>query len=178
MATEFAGIIMAIKKEHHDFCDIISSLSEDDKILVNNLHEYVLSFGFIYKISAIGKKQNNWKCEYTKHKKVLFILRIINTEWSIRCKLFNMAKYQEIFESCQKDFIDKLIKNSKDCERHGGRCNGPIAFSIAGKKYSKCRHCFMLKELKNGDIDEIKKLLECENEYIKKEIKLKQKNGV
>jgi hypothetical protein len=167
MAIEFAGIIMALKKEIYNFYNIISSLDEEDKVFLKNLHEYILPFGFMHKISAIGKKQNDWKCEYTKNKIVLFILRITNTEWSIRCKLFNIAKYQEVFESCKKSFIEKLLKNSKDCENHGGGCNGPIAFSIAGKNYSKCRHYFMFKGLKKEDINEIKKIFEYENEYIK-----------
>jgi hypothetical protein len=152
-----------MEKATPNFYDVLSSLNDYDKVIAENLHEYTLSMGFIPKISTVGKRQNDWKCEYKKNKTILYILRITNGLFSIRCKLFNLEKYNDVLESCNINSIETLLKNSKDCENHGGGCKGPVAFSIKGKNYSKCRHYLMFKELKNEDINGIKKLFECEN---------------
>jgi hypothetical protein len=157
---------MKTKKEIYSFGEVINSLHSDGKIIVNKLHEKTLSLGYMPKISTVGKKFNDWKCEYIKKKNVLYILRITNDQWSIRCKLFNLSKYNNILEKSNEHCIETLLKNSKDCENHGGGCNGPIEFSIGDKKYSKCRHYFMFKNLLNEDIDSINNLLEFENNYM------------
>jgi hypothetical protein len=157
---------METKKENYNFTDVINSLDENGKILVKRLHEQTLYLGYMPKISALGKKINDWKCEYIKKKNVLYILRIKNGQWSIRCKLFNLSKYNDILEKCNKHCIETLLKSSKDCENHGGGCIGPIEFSLEGKKHSKCRHYFMFKDLLDDDINNIQKLLESENNFI------------
>lgn len=157
---------MKTNKTLYNFNEILKSLNENEKKILNELHEQTIHLGYASKISALGKKINDWKCEYIKKKNVLYILRITNEQWSIRCKLFNLSKYNDVLEKCNKHCLEVLLKNSKDCENHGGGCNGPIAFLIDGKKYSKCRHYFMVKDLLNEDIDSIKKLLECEDKYL------------
>jgi hypothetical protein len=52
----------------------------------------------------MGKKKNDWKCEYKKKKDVLCILRILDNQWSIKCKLFNLSKYNDFLENCNKHF--------------------------------------------------------------------------
>jgi hypothetical protein len=156
-----------MKKDTYDISDILSSLNDYDKAIVKDLHEYTVSLGFRPKISAVDKKPDDWKCEYIKNKTVLYILRVTNAEFNIKCKFINVTQYNDILESCTKDCIKKLLKNSGDCKNHGGGCKGPIAFSIDGKNYTKCRHAFMFKELKKGEINGIKKLIECEDKYIK-----------
>jgi hypothetical protein len=156
---------MGIKTGNYRFNEIINSLDESQKILVRKLHEQAVFWGYMPKISTIGKKPNDWKGEYVKNKNVLYILRITNDKWSIRCKLFNLSKYNFALEKCNEHCIGTLLTNSKNCENHGGACKGPIEFSIEGKKYSKCRHFFMFKELMDQDIDDIIKLLEYENNF-------------
>ena len=156
---------MEIKTANYSFNEIINSLDESQKTLVGKLHEQAVFLGYIPKISTSGKKPNDWKCEYVKNKNVLYILRITNGQWSIRCKLFNLPKYNFALEKCNEHCVKILLTNSKNCANHGGACKGPIAFSIEGKKYSKCRHFFMFKELVDTDIDDIIKLLEYENNF-------------
>jgi hypothetical protein len=60
-----------------------------------------------------------------------------------------------------------LLSNSKDCENHGGGCEGPISFSVESKQYSKCRHYFLIKNIISEDIENIKMLIERENGFIK-----------
>jgi hypothetical protein len=78
-----------------------------------------------------------------------------------------LSIHEHIFEKCTKHFIETLLLNSKDCENHGGGCRGPISFSLESKKYSKCRHCFLAKNIINEDIESIKMLIENEDRYIK-----------
>ena len=154
---------METKITNYDFYEIINSLDNNAKNMVKKLHKYVISLDYKSKISTMGKKPNDWKCEYIKNKNVLCILRIKNNQWSIRCKLFNLPKYNCVLEECNEHFIETLLKNSKNCGNHGGACKGPIEFSIEGKKHSKCRHFFMLTELIDKDIDDLIKLFERES---------------
>jgi hypothetical protein len=157
---------MEPKKKNNNITEIVAFLNEKEQKLVKELHEFTLSLGYIVKISAMGKDANDWKCEYTKKKNILYILRITNDQWSVRCKLFNVIKYNDVLEQSNKHCIETLLKNSKDCENHGGGCKGPIAFSIEGKKHSKCRHYFMFRDVIDEDINSIKNLLAYENKYI------------
>jgi hypothetical protein len=159
---------METKKEMYKFTEIINSLDENGKVLVKILHEETLCLGYIPKISAVGKRINDWKCEYIKKKNVLYILRVTKGQWSIRCKLFNLSKYNDVLEKCNKRCIEILLESSRDCQNHGGGCSGPLEFSIEGKRYSKCRHYFMFKDLLDEDINSIQKLLECENNFTEK----------
>jgi hypothetical protein len=157
---------MGTKITNYIFNEIINSLDEDGKTLVKRLHEQTISLGYVPKISAMGKKIDDWKCEYIKNKNILYILRVTNSQWAIRCKLFNISKYNNILEKCNEHCIETLLKNSGGCGNHGGRCKGPIDFSIKGRIYSKCRHSFMFKDLIDKDIDDINKLLEYENYFM------------
>ncbi|MDR2602745.1 MAG: hypothetical protein LBC53_09920 [Spirochaetaceae bacterium] len=159
---------MGIKITNYIFNEILNSLDENGKNLVKRLHEQAISLGYVSKISAMGKKADDWKCEYIRNKNVLYILRITNDQWFIRCKLFNISKYNNILEKCNDHCIEILLKNSAGCGNHGGRCKGPIDFSIKGMKYSKCRRSFTLKDLIDKDIDDINKLLEYENYFVEK----------
>jgi hypothetical protein len=158
---------MDSKKESFIFQDMLHSLNIEEKVFIENLNRFMISLGFIAKIAVVGKKGNDWKCEYVKKKNVLLILRITNDQWSARLKLFHLLTYEHILEKCNKHFIETLLSNSKDCENHGGGCEGPISFSIKSKKYSKCRHYFLLKNVINEDIENIKMLIEGEDSFIK-----------
>jgi hypothetical protein len=158
---------MALTKEKHLFQDILHSLDIKEKLLAGNLHEFMVSLGYKTKITAMGKKENDWKCEYLKNKNVLLILRITDEHWSIRLKLFHLPNYEYVLKQCNKHIIENLLSNSKDCENHGGGCAGPISFSIDGKEYSKCRHYILLKDIMEEDIENIKLLLRSENDFVK-----------
>ncbi|GHT57544.1 hypothetical protein FACS1894109_09970 [Spirochaetia bacterium] len=149
----------------YEFNEIINSLDKNEKKRVNKLHEQAIYLGYVPKISLLGEKPGDWKCEYKKKKDVLYILRITNDQWSVRCKLFNLAKYNDVLSKCNKHLIETLLKNSGNCGHHGGGCKGPIEFSIDGKTYLRCRHSFMFTDLLDEDVDNIRDLLECENSY-------------
>jgi hypothetical protein len=151
--------------QSYEFSEIINSLDENEKKRVNKLHEQAINLGYVPKISLPGEKINDWKCDYKKKKNVLYILRITNDQWSIKCKLFNLPKYNDVLNKCNKHCIETLLKNSGDCGHHGGGCKGPIEFSVNSKTYLRCRHSFMFTDLRDEDIDDIKNLLECENKY-------------
>jgi hypothetical protein len=48
----------------NDLPQIISSLPTKDKAIINSLHETALALGYMAKISPVGKKSDDWKCEY------------------------------------------------------------------------------------------------------------------
>jgi hypothetical protein len=158
---------MASRKEKLNFQDISQSLNIEMKASVEDLNTFMVSLGCVAKITVMGKKENDWKCEYVKGKNVLLILRITNGQWSARLKLFHLLVYEHILKKCNEHFIKTLLSNSKDCENHGGGCEGPISFSVESKRYSKCRHYFLVKNIMNEDIENIKMLIERENGFIK-----------
>jgi hypothetical protein len=66
-----------MKTEGHTIEEAITPLNIQDKELVEKLHSHALSLGCTPDISAMGKKPNDWKCEYAiKKKTVLFIVRV------------------------------------------------------------------------------------------------------
>ncbi len=146
---------------------IISSLPAEDKAIVNSLHETALALGYIAKISPVGKKPEDWKCEYiaSKPKRVLYILRITGQQFSIRAKLFHIAEYSNALENYTEHCKASLLSASKDCENHGGGCAGPISFTIDGKSYSKCRHFFLFVDIASEDVEGIRRLLQNEAKY-------------
>ncbi|HYE80556.1 MAG TPA: hypothetical protein VEG39_00160 [Clostridia bacterium] len=146
---------------------IISSLPAEDKFIVESLHETALALGYNAKISPVGKKPDDWKCEYiaAKPKRVLYILRITGPRFSIRAKLFHIAEYSDVLENCTGHSKASLLSASKDCENHGGGCAGPISFTIDGKAYSKCRHFFLFEGIKLEDVEGIQRLLQNEAKY-------------
>jgi|GEM_PF-2126885 len=146
---------------------IISSLPTEGKSIVNSLHETALALGYMAKISPVGKKPDDWKCEYiaTKPKRVLYILRITGERFSIRAKLFHIAGYYDVLENCTEHCKASLLSASKDCENHGGGCAGPISFTINGKSYSKCRHFFLFADITSEDVEGIRRLLQNEAKY-------------
>ncbi|WP_104372893.1 hypothetical protein [Desulfocucumis palustris] len=146
---------------------IISLLPAEDKSIVNSLHETALSLGYTAKISPVGKKPEDWKCEYiaTKPKRVLYILRITGQRFSIRAKLFHIAEYSDVLENCTEHCKASLLSASKNCKNHGGGCAGPISFTIDGKAYSKCRHFFLFADITPGDVEGIRRLLRNEAKY-------------
>jgi hypothetical protein len=158
---------MDSEKEKINFQDILYSLNIEERVSIENLNTFMISLGLVAKITVMGKKGNDWKCEYVKKKNVLLILRIPNEQWSVRLKLFHLSTYEHILEKCNKHFIETLLSNSKDCENHGGGCKGPVSFSIESKKYSKCRHYFLAKNIMSEDIESIKMLIENESKFIK-----------
>jgi hypothetical protein len=153
------------KKEIYNFNEVINSLNQDEKNYIKRLHEQTILWGYVPKI-YIGKMTTDWKCEYIKNKNILYILQITNDKLTIKCKFFNLMKYENILEKCNKKIIEKIIENSNGCGNHKGGCKGPIDFSISGKKYSKCRHSFIFNNIDNEDVNNIRILLECENNFI------------
>lgn len=154
-------------ESNNDLSKIISSLPTEDKSIVNSLHETALALGYMAKISPVGKKPDDWKCEYiaTKPKRVLYILRITGQRFSIRAKLFHIAEYSDVLENCTEHCKASLLSASKDCENHGGGCAGPISFTIDGKSYSKCRHFFLFAGITSEDVEGIRRLLQNEAKY-------------
>ena len=147
-----------------DLTQIISSLPTEDKVIVSRLHETALALGYMAKLSPVGKKPNDWKCEYiaTKPKRVLYILRITGQQFSIRAKLIHISEYSDVLENCTEHCKASLLSASKDCENHGGGCAGPVSFTIDGKSYSKCRHFFLFKGITSEDMEDIQRLLQNE----------------
>lgn len=154
-------------ESRNDFPQIISSLPTKDKAIINSLHETALALGYMAKISPVGKKSDDWKCEYiaTKPKRILYILRITGQRVSIRAKLLHIAEYSDVLESCTEHCKASLLSASKDCENHGGGCAGPITFTIDGKSYSKCRHYFLFTGITPEDVEGIQQLLKNEAKY-------------
>lgn len=146
---------------------ITSSLSAEDKNIVNSLHETALSLGYTAKISPAGKKPDDWKCEYmaAKPKRALYILRITGGRFSIRAKLFHLAEYADVLESCTEHCRASLLSSSKNCGSHGGGCAGPISFTMGGKFYSKCRHFLLFADIAPEDVEGIRRLLQNEAQY-------------
>jgi hypothetical protein len=161
----YTKLTMKSNIQPYEFNEITKSLDENEKKRVNKLHEQAIYLGYAPKISPPGEEAGNWKCEYKKKKNVLYILKITDDQWSIRCKLFNLPKYNDVLRNCNTHCIETLLKNSGECGHHGGGCKGPIEFSINGKTYSRCRHSFTFTDLRDEDIDSIMNLLECENSY-------------
>ncbi|MDF2686952.1 MAG: hypothetical protein K0S55_2135 [Clostridia bacterium] len=146
---------------------IISSLLEENRSIINSLHETALDLGYMAKISPVGKKPDDWKCEYiaTKPKRVLYILRITGQRFSIRAKLLHIAEYSDVLENCTEHCKASMLSASKDCENHGGGCEGPISFTVNGKSYSKCRHYFLFTDIIPEDMEGIRRLLQNEAKY-------------
>lgn len=152
-----------MKAEEHSIQDILSPLSAQDKEYVQKLHEYALALGCTPKIAAMGKKPNDWKCEYIiKKKNILLILRVSEAQWSVRCKLFHIADYPDVLEQCNDHCIARLLANAKDCGNHGGACAGPVSFTLRGTSYSKCRHYLLFDQISGEDLESIQKLLASE----------------
>jgi hypothetical protein len=156
---------MGKMKEIYSLNEVTNSLDQDGKNYIKRLHEQAIFWGYTPKIS-MGKRTNDWKCEYIKNKIILYILKIANDKWVIKCKFFNIMKYETILEKCNKKFLEEIIENANGCGNHGGGCKGPIDFLINGKRYSKCRHSFVFNNLNNEGVNNIQTLLECENNYI------------
>ncbi len=151
--------------------EILSSLKEKDKEIVMDLHKTALALAYKAKISPMGKKPEDWKCEYitSKPKRVLYILRIKEGHFSIRAKLFHLAEYEKVLENCTEHCKTVLLSASKGCKNHGGGCAGPISFTAGGKAHSICRHSFLFDEINEEDVEGIKRLLESEAESSKAE---------
>lgn len=155
---------MGSKNQEDTFDMAVCTLSEQDKSTVKKIHDIANVLGYVPKISPVGKKPGDWKCEYTaaKPKRVLFILRVTGSRFSLRCKFFHIPQYSNLLMDCSEHCITDLLSSSKDCENHGGGCDGPISFALEGKIYSKCRHSFMFKDVQPEDVDGIVKLIENE----------------
>lgn len=146
---------------------IISSLTPEDKFVVNSLHETALALGYMAKISPVGKKPEDWKCEYiaARPKRILYILRVTRQRFSIRAKLFHIAEYSGVLDNCSSHCKASLLSSSKDCENHGGGCAGPITLTVDGKSYSKCRHYFLFTDIMPEDVEGICQLVKNEAKY-------------
>lgn len=139
-----------------------ASLADADRALAGRLHEYTVSLGFAPKISAMGKKPQDWKCEYKNKKKTLLILRITGGRWSARCKLYHIDRYSQVLDECSPHCIASLVKNAKGCGNHLGGCAGPVSFSVGGQTYTACRHSLLFDEITAEDAADLQKLLKCE----------------
>ncbi|HYF83586.1 MAG TPA: hypothetical protein VEB00_11240 [Clostridia bacterium] len=146
--------------------DVINSLNDMNRATVLEFHQLGVSLGCKEAISSMGKKVDDWKCEYTtkKPKRALFILRVNKKGWSIRCKLFNIAKYEEAVANCTER-IKHVLSSIPDCEMHGGQCKGPVQFSINNDKHSKCRHYFLFQDLQVEDWACVQTLIKLESNY-------------
>jgi hypothetical protein len=152
-----------------DFYQIISSLPDRDRVTLSTLHREVTALGYTVKISSVGKKSEDWKCEYlvAKPKSVLCSLRITGQRFSIRAKLPHLAEYSDVLENCTEHCRASLLSASKDCGRHGGRCAGPVCFTVGGITYSKCRHYFLFTDIAPEDAEGVIQLLRSEAGYSK-----------
>ncbi len=150
-----------------EITQIISSLTPEGQGVVASLHETALALGYAAKISAMGKKGDDWKCEYVaaKPKRTLYILRVTGPRFSVRAKLFHIAQYADVLEGCTEHCKASLLAVSKDCGSHGGGCAGPVSFVISGTAYSKCRHYILFEDIAPQDVEGIRRLLQKEAEY-------------
>jgi hypothetical protein len=150
----------------HEITEVISLLEGKDREMLLKFHELAASLGYTAVISPMGKKEDDWKCEYTtkKPKKTLFILRVSKKGWSVRCKLFNMAKYEEAVADCTEG-VKQMLISAPSCEMHGGRCKGPVEFSLGNDMYSKCRHSVLFQDLQEEDWACVRTLIELESKY-------------
>lgn len=146
--------------------DVISSLDDKNSAMVQKFHEQAVHLGCTGKISTMGKKTDDWKCEYTikKPKRSLFIIRANKKGWSVRCKLFNIEKYEDAVANCSER-IRQMLMTAKDCEMHGGICKEPVSFSVSDNPYSKCRHSILFSRLQYEDLASVGKLIELESQY-------------
>jgi hypothetical protein len=149
-----------------EITEVIGSLEGKDSEMVLKFHELAVSLGYTGTISPMGKKIDDWKCEYTnkKPKRTLFILRVNKKGWSVRCKLFNIAKYEEAVANCTEG-VKQMLISAPNCEIHGGRCKGPVNFSLSNDMHSKCRHSVLFKDLQEEDWACVRTLIELESKY-------------
>jgi hypothetical protein len=151
-----------MKTEEPDLREALSQLNAEDRKRVEGLHEYALSLGCTLKCSAM-EKNKGWKCEYfLKKKQTLFIVRVTDARWSIRCKLFHIADYTDVLEQCGNHCKETLLANAQGCGSHGGGCAGPVSFTLGGRAYSKCRHSLLFDNLTDEDIGDLQTLLKQE----------------
>jgi hypothetical protein len=146
--------------------DVINCLADQDRGIVMEFYQLAASLGCKDVISPMGKKADDWKCEFStkKPKRTLFILRANKKGWNIRCKLFNIAKYEEAVANCSEG-IKQVLRGTPDCEMHGGRCKGPVQFSIHNDQYSKCRHYLLFQDLHQADWDCLRTLIKLEGVF-------------
>jgi hypothetical protein len=154
------------EKIKYDITNVVSSLVDKDSAIVMKFHELADSLGCTAVISPMGKKEDDWKCEYNikKPKRTLFILRVNKKGWSVRCKLFNIEKYEEAIANCTEG-VKKTLISSRDCEMHGGICKGPVKFSFDTDMHSKCRHYILFQDLQEEDWACVRRLIELESDY-------------
>ncbi len=147
------------------FSQVISSLTPEDRSVALGLHEAALALGYAPKIAAVGKKPDDWKCEYVaaKPKRTLCILRVSGRKFSLRAKLAHLADYLDVLERCTERCLSSMLASSKRCGGHGG-CAGPVAFQLGGVEYSICRHSFLFENILPGDVEGIRRLLTREAE--------------
>lgn len=147
-----------------DFSQIISSFPTDKTSILTTLHETALALGYTPKISQSAKNPDNWKCEYiaTKPKRELYILNVTGQQFIIRAKLYHLAEYCDILDSCTEHCKASLLAEAKDCGSHGGSCAGPITFAIDGIPYTKCRHFLAFTDITPEDVEGICRLLQTE----------------
>jgi hypothetical protein len=77
------------------------------------------------------------ECIYDLH-----LAEYFDNELSQRTSLFWQEAVPCSHKSGLIDFIKTSLSTSKDCENHGGGCEGPVFFSMGTKKCSKCGHYF------------------------------------
>lgn len=150
-----------------DIEQVALSLLAEGQAVIYRLHETALALGCRARISPMGKKPDDWKCEYVAGKppQALRILRVTGQRFSLRAKLLHLAEYAEVLQGCTEHCRASLLSASKDCEKHGGGCAGPISFTLDGRGYSKCRHYFLFAEIAPEDVDGIRQLLQHEAHY-------------
>jgi hypothetical protein len=148
-------------KKVYEITNVTNCLDGKNSAMVLKFNDLADSLGCIVKISPMGKKADDWKCEYTtkKPKRTLFILRVNNKGWSVRCKLFNIAKYEDAVANCTER-IKQMLISTPNCEMHGGQCKGPVEFSFNNSIYSKCRHYILFQDLQEEDWVCIRTLIE------------------
>lgn len=158
-------------ESEHEFSHLLSSLSIEDRVIVNSLHKTACALGYVPKISPAGQKPNHWKCEYVAEniKRALCVLRITGKKFSIRTKLLYLPAYIDVVEECTERCKALLLSASKDCGHHRGSCSGPISLVVDGTSYAICSRYFTFENIRADDIEGIRKLLQQEVQYAARE---------
>lgn len=142
------------------FSEAVASLPEAQCAIVEHMHGALLAHGFTPTCTRVKDTSENWKCEYARKlpRQTLCALLVKDGQWSIRCKLYSIADYQDALADCTPT-VRACLSKSGNCGSHAGGCKGALTFTLEGQTLSKCRHALVFRNLELPDADSLLGLL-------------------
>lgn len=150
----------------NDLFNIVTELiPPNERDILLTFHNNAINAGLSPFITKSDKKSFG-KIEYKRTKKddMLFAVQINSSHWSLRCKLFNLAKYTALLNSMNESVLQRLLE-SKECKGVDNGCTVGIKFKYNHQNYNLCRHLIRFSDIREIDTTSIWSLLQAENEH-------------